>query len=44
MEALNVYGIYRLAARIKEIRNAGYRVLTEMRQDDVGHKYARYHF
>ncbi len=42
-EALIVHGISRLAACIHEIRKrAGYRVATEMRQDEHGHKYASY--
>jgi hypothetical protein len=43
MEAWGVYGIYRLAASIHEIRNEGFRVFTTMHQDEAGKKYARYH-
>ncbi len=43
MEAWGVYGIYRLAASIHEIRNEGFRVFTTMHEDEAGKKYARYH-
>jgi hypothetical protein len=43
-EAERVYGISRLASCIHEIRNVGYFVYTHMRQEDYGHKYARYEF
>jgi hypothetical protein len=41
-EALIVYGISRLAASIYDLRNIGYGIAMEMRQDAQGHKYARY--
>ena len=41
-EALVVYSISRLASCIHEIRAAGYRVCTTMRQDERDHKYAKY--
>lgn len=42
-EADRVHGITRLASCIHEIRTAGHRdVTTEMRRDDMGHKYAHY--
>lgn len=42
-EAERVYGITRLASCIHEIRKrAGYNVKTELKRDDVGHKYANY--
>ena len=42
LEAQNVFGVYRLAASIHDIRSAGYRVRTLHKRDEVGHKYARY--
>jgi hypothetical protein len=42
MEALTVYSIFRLAASIFEIRKLGYNVETDVREDEQGHKYARY--
>lgn len=41
-EALVVYTISRLASCIHEIRKAGYNVMREMRNDEQGHKYAKY--
>lgn len=38
-----VYGIYRLAARIHDIRKEGFNVATTMHTDATGKKYARYH-
>jgi hypothetical protein len=43
MEAWGVYGIYRLAASIHEIRKQGWKILTTMHEDEAGKKYARYH-
>lgn len=42
MESVTVYNIYRLSDVIFKIRRAGHAVKTEMRQDECGHKYARY--
>lgn len=42
LEAFGVYRITRLAARIKEIRNAGFKVVTNMKTDPTGTKYAEY--
>lgn len=42
LEAFGVYGITRLAARINEIRQAGVGVITEMRKDAKGTRYASY--
>lgn len=42
LEAFGVYRITRLAARIKEIRNAGFKVETNMKTDPTGTKYAEY--
>ena len=38
-----VYGVYRLAACVHEIRREGFNVFTTMHQDEAGKKYARYH-
>lgn len=42
LEALGLYGLFRLAARIKELRNKGWNITTEMRDDPNGSKYAVY--
>lgn len=42
LEAIGVYGIYRLAARIFEIRSAGHDVITLMNKDEQDRPYARY--
>lgn len=42
LKAMTVYGVYRLAASIRELRQAGYVVITELFVDEGGHKYARY--
>lgn len=41
IEALHQYGIFRLAARVCELRDAGYEILTEMETDGVK-QWARY--
>ena len=42
MEALVSYGIYRLAARIYDLRELGVGINTDMKRDEAGHPYARY--
>lgn len=42
MEAVVVYGIIRLAPAIHDLRAVGYNIVTEMRKDARGHRYARY--
>jgi hypothetical protein len=42
LEALHVYGIYRLAASIHELRKIGIQINTVMKADASGHHYARY--
>lgn len=42
LEALHVYGIYRLAASIHELRKIGIKINTVMKADASGHHYARY--
>lgn len=42
LEALGVYGIFRLAARIWELRKIGKRIETIHMTDENGKPYARY--
>lgn len=42
LEALGVYGVYRLASRIDELRKAGHNIVTERVRDLLGKQYARY--
>lgn len=42
LQAIGVFGAYRLAARIKELRNAGHKIKTTMKRDPVGRPYAEY--
>lgn len=42
LEAVSNYQICRLASCIHELRTAGYRVVTDVRKDQTGHKYGRY--
>ncbi len=42
LEALGVYGIFRLAARIREIREAGHDVITHNRRYPNGKRYGEY--
>lgn len=43
IEALNMFGCFRLASRISDIRSDGYLVYKEMVKDDrTGKRYARY--
>lgn len=42
LEAERVYSIFRLAACIYELRQAGYNIHTELKTDMAGHHYARY--
>lgn len=44
LEAGHVYGIARLASRVDELRQAGYRIVTHMKQDAKGRRYASYEF
>jgi len=43
LTALNHYGIYRLAARISELRNQGMNIKTEMVHLGNNIKYAKYY-
>lgn len=42
LKAQTVYGVYRLAASVHELRRAGYRIDSIVCADESGHKYARY--
>lgn len=42
MEALTVYGIYRLSACIYDLRKIGFNIKTNLRKDAAGRQYARY--
>lgn len=42
LEALGVYGIFRLAARILDLKNKGWKIVTEMKRDPNGSQYACY--
>jgi hypothetical protein len=42
LEALGVYGVYRLAAVIYDIKKAGFDITTTLHQDVNGKRYARY--
>jgi Helix-turn-helix domain len=42
MEAIAAYGCTRLAAQVFKLRKAGFDVLTDLREDEAGHRYARY--
>ena len=42
MEALITYGITRLAARIHELRTAGFEIATQMKRDENKKPYATY--
>lgn len=42
LEAFGVYGVFRLAARIHELRQDGHDIRTEDRSDGQGRTYARY--
>lgn len=42
LEALDLYGSFRLAARISDLRDAGYDITTEYEETPLGKRYARY--
>jgi len=42
MEAWTVYSIYRLSACIHDLRNTGISIVTQIKEDASGHRYARY--
>lgn len=41
-EALGVYGVFRLASRIDELRQEGHTITTTMKHDSMGKRYAEY--
>jgi hypothetical protein len=44
LEALSLFGSYRLAAHVEVLRNKhGMNISTEIREDFTGRRYARYH-
>jgi hypothetical protein len=42
LEALGVYGVFRLAAVIYDIKKAGFEVNSVLHQDSNGKRYSRY--
>lgn len=42
LEAFGVYRITRLAARIKELRDVGFNIVTDLKEDATGTRYASY--
>lgn len=42
LEALGLYGIFRLAARVEELRRKGWDIETKMKTDPNGKPYASY--
>lgn len=42
LEAMGLFGVYRLAARIYELRNQGHHIMTDVRADGTGRTYSRY--
>jgi hypothetical protein len=42
MKAMMVYGVHRLAARIRDLRDAGHNIVTDLKEDESGRQYAEY--
>ena len=42
LEAMQEYNIYRLASRIKDLKNRGHKIVTEIRKSKNGGPYAVY--
>ncbi len=42
LEALGLYGIFRLAPRIHELRKQGWNIITTRKFDEKGSEYAEY--
>lgn len=42
LEAIGLFRIYRLAARVGDLRDAGHQITTFIKTDTTGKKYARY--
>lgn len=43
IEALHSYGVFRLAARIKNLRDQGFPISTRSKRDATGRRYASYY-
>lgn len=43
LEALGLYGAFRLAARVHELKKKGWNIKTEIKKDPNGNEYAEYH-
>ena len=43
LEALGLFRVFRLAARIEELRSDGYEITTEVHRDTTGKSYGRYY-
>jgi hypothetical protein len=44
LEARHVYGIERLASRVDELRQSGFKLTTSIKKDAKGKRYAEYAF
>jgi hypothetical protein len=42
LEAIGLYRVFNLKGRIDELRKAGHDIVTDMRTDATGKRYARY--
>ena len=42
LKALGLYGCYRLASRVNDLRNDGYNIETVIQADGTGRNYAQY--
>ena len=42
LEAMGLFGVYRLAARIKDLRDDGHDIVTDIKSDGTGRTYSRY--
>ncbi len=42
LEALGMFGVFRLAARVKELKNEGHNIVTHLKTDATGKQYAKY--
>jgi hypothetical protein len=42
LEAIGLYRVFNLKGRIDELRKAGHPIVTDMRTDATGKRYARY--
>lgn len=44
LEALSLYGVYRLGARIHDLRKLGHMIITKIKKGDRGKHWAIYHY